>query len=162
YNQPVLPPEHPDYESEREVADVAEVVAGHLKAAGFTVHSLGAGRDAHSALRSLSAHRPDAVVNLYEGAADALDTEHYMAALMELLDIPYTGSPFRTLALARHKHVTKRLLRGGALPTADFLVVDCLPAPPCPIAWPVIVKPAAQDASVGLDQGSVVQDKESL
>src|SRR5262249_21649519 len=97
-----------------------------------------------------------------EGAADDLDTEDYMAALLEWLDIPYTGSPFRTLALARNKHVAKRLLRGGGLPTPDFLVVDRLPGPPCIIPWPVIVKPAAQDASVGLDQGSVVQDQEGL
>ena len=32
----------------------------------------------------------------------------------------------------------------------------------CPIDWPVIVKPAMQDASVGLDQGSVVTDQERL
>jgi D-alanine-D-alanine ligase len=36
------------------------------------------------------------------------------------------------------------------------------PVPPCPLEWPVIVKPAQQDASVGLDQGSVVTDQERL
>jgi D-alanine-D-alanine ligase len=41
-------------------------------------------------------------------------------------------------------------------------VLDQLPVPPCPLEWPVIVKPAAQDASVGVDQGSVVTDQMKL
>ena len=41
-------------------------------------------------------------------------------------------------------------------------MVEELPVPPCPLDWPVIVKPAMQDASVGLDQGSVVTDQDSL
>src|SRR5439155_15792176 len=32
----------------------------------------------------------------------------------------------------------------------------------CTLDWPVIVKPALQDASVGLDQGSVVINQEQL
>jgi len=162
YNEPVLPPGHPDYESEREVVDTAEVVAKYLTEAGFVVIPMGAGPDAQSALAGLIARQPDAVFNFYEGAADRIETEDYMAALMEWLGIPFTGSSFRTLGLARNKHLAKLLLRGGGLPTPEFLVVHALPVPPCPIAWPVIVKPAGQDASVGVDQGSVVQDQESL
>jgi D-alanine-D-alanine ligase len=162
YNEPVLAPDHPDYESEREVVDSAEIVAGHLSKAGFAVTCLGAGRDPQTVLARLGASRLDAIVNLYEGAADDLDTEDYMAALLEWLGIPFTGSPFRTLLLARNKHWTKLLLRGAGLPTPAFMVVAALPVPACTIRWPVIVKPAAQDASVGLDQGSVVRDQERL
>jgi D-alanine-D-alanine ligase len=81
---------------------------------------------------------------------------------MEWLGIPFTGSPFETLTLARKKHLTKHLLLGAGLPTADFYVVDDFPVPECDLGWPVIVKPAAQDASVGVDQGSVVTDQERL
>jgi D-alanine-D-alanine ligase len=40
--------------------------------------------------------------------------------------------------------------------------VDQLPVPPCELEWPVIVKPAKQDASVGLDQESVCTDQDQL
>ena len=63
---------------------------------------------------------------------------------------------------ARSKHVAKLLLQGAGLPTPGFFVVEELPAPPCPIEWPVIVKPALEDASVGLDQGSVVTTQHDL
>src|SRR5581483_4985365 len=116
YNEPVLPPGHPDYESEREVVDTAEVVAKYLTEAGFVVIPMGAGPDAQSALAGLIARQPDAVFNFYEGAADRIETEDYMAALMEWLGIPFTGSSFRTLGLARNKHLAKLLLRGGGLP----------------------------------------------
>jgi D-alanine-D-alanine ligase len=48
------------------------------------------------------------------------------------------------------------------LPTADFIVVDRQPVPAHRLRWPLIVKPAAQDASVGLDQNSVVTDSRHL
>ena len=53
-------------------------------------------------------------------------------------------------------------MRGAGLPTADFFVVRDLPVPTCPLDWPVIVKPAGQDASVGMGQGSVVTSQEAL
>ena len=69
--------------------------------------------------------------------------------LLELLGIPYTGSPYQTLCVARNKPLTKHLLRGAGLPTADFFAVEDLPVPQCVLDWPVIVKPGTQDASVG-------------
>jgi D-alanine-D-alanine ligase len=41
-------------------------------------------------------------------------------------------------------------------------VAEESPVEECPLDWPVIVKPATQDASVGLDQGSVVTDLDRL
>jgi len=40
--------------------------------------------------------------------------------------------------------------------------VNEVPVPECRLPWPVIVKPAQEDASVGLDQGSVVVDPTAL
>jgi D-alanine-D-alanine ligase len=64
--------------------------------------------------------------------------------------------------MARHKPLAKQLLRGAGLPTPDFFVVDATPVPDCPLAWPVIVKPSNQDASVGMSQESVVTSQEDL
>ena len=130
--------------------------------AGFDVSRLAVQRDPSVLLTRVKKRRPDVVFNLFEGLADNCDTEAHAAGLLDWLGLPYTGSPYQTLCMARRKHVTKLLLQGAGLPTAPFFVVEELPVPENTLGWPVIVKPAAQDASVGLDQGSVVTDQLKL
>jgi D-alanine-D-alanine ligase len=96
------------------------------------------------------------VFNLYEGTAKWGNTEAFVSGILELLAIPFTGSPTQPILLARSKPLTKQLLAGAGLPTAEFFSVDRLPIAPRNIQWPVIVKPALEDASVGIEQKSVV------
>jgi D-alanine-D-alanine ligase len=158
YNDPVLPADHPDADSEHEILFTVDAVAGHLAEAGFDVSRLGVSRDPADLLTGLRRARPNVVFNLFEGLADHPGTEAYAAGLLEWLGLPYTGCPYQTLCVAHDKPWTKRLLRGAGLPTADFFVVEDGPVEDCAIGWPVIVKPGRQDASVGLDQSSVVTD----
>jgi len=88
--------------------------------------------------------------------------------LCDLAEVSYTGCPAATLSLARDKAATQRLLRGAGVRTAEFFVVerdderwldkasDWVDGQ----AW--IVKPASEDASLGLSQSSVVLDRGSL
>jgi D-alanine-D-alanine ligase len=161
YNEPVLPEGHPDYLSEIEVLDNVEAVEAVLAGAGYEV-SLLAIATPQELLDGLRQRRPEAVVNLFEGTADNNASELYVAGLLEWLGVPYTGCPFQTLVLARSKHLAKRLFLADGLPTAAFLVVEEAPLAACPLTFPVIVKPAQQDASVGVDQGSVATDLEGL
>jgi D-alanine-D-alanine ligase len=162
YNEPVLPPGHRDADSEHEVLDTVRHVEGALTAAGYAVSRLGVGRDPSALVAGVRKARPDAVFNLFEGLPDWSDTEAYAVSVLEWLGVPYTGCPLQPVTIAKHKPLTKQLLRGARLPTPDFFVVDHLPVPDCPLDWPVIVKPSNQDASVGLDQGSVVTSQEDL
>jgi D-alanine-D-alanine ligase len=162
YNRPVLHRTHPDAESEHEILYTVDVVHQTLSSAGAVVDRLGVCRDPEALLSGVRQFGPDVVFNLFEGLADFGDTEAHATGLLEWLRIPFTGSPFQTLCLARNKPLTKYLLQGAGLPTAAFQVIETLPAPPCEVEWPVIVKPGNQDASVGLDQGSVVSDQQRL
>jgi D-alanine-D-alanine ligase len=162
FNEPVLPLDHPDAESEHEILFTTDVVHDTLTKAGYDVGRLRVGRDPHALTTGLRRLRPDVVFNLFEGLADFGGTEAHAAGLLEWAGVPFTGSPYQTLCLARSKHLTKRLLQGAGLPTPDFFVVEELPVPPCPLEWPVIVKPGLEDASVGLDQGSVVTTQRGL
>jgi D-alanine-D-alanine ligase len=85
-----------------------------------------------------------------------------VAGLLEWLGVPFTGSPAAALSLALDKYRTKQLLRGAGLPTPAFLAVEQLPVPDCPLPWPLIVKPARQDASIGIEQASVVTSRKQL
>jgi len=162
FNQPILPEDHPDADSEHEILFTGKFVQRTLAEAGYDVRSLAVSRDPAVLLDGLRDLRPDAVFNLFEGLADFGDTEAHVAGILEWLEIPYTGCPYQTLCLARGKHVTKHLLAAAGLPTAKFFVVEDIPVEDCPLEWPVIVKPATQDASVGVDQGSVVTDLDRL
>jgi D-alanine-D-alanine ligase len=162
YNEPVLSAEHPDAESEHEILYTVDNVSKVLLEAGFEVGRLGVGRDVGAAIAELGRNRPDAIFNLYEGTADHGETEAYLAGLLEWMGLPFTGSPAQALWQARCKHLTKYLLQGAGLPTPNFFVVDRLPVPQCMLRWPVIVKPALEDASVGIDHQSVVSDQARL
>ncbi|MFL5341699.1 MAG: hypothetical protein ACJ8F7_16260 [Gemmataceae bacterium] len=162
FNEPVLPTGHPDAASEREILETVEIVGQTLRGGGFRVSRLGIGNDLQPLLGGLEKRRPDAVFNLFEGLADRPFTETVVAGVLEWLDVPFTGSPAETLTIARDKQRTKLMLRGAGLPTAPFFTVDRLPCPESDLPWPVIVKPAAQDASVGIEQGSVVTDQAAL
>lgn len=162
YNEPVLPPAHPDSASEREILDTMNDVGKILDAAGFDVRRYGVGADLRPFLDVLANDPPAAVFNLFEGLADRPFTESVIAGMMDWFGVPYTGCPADALSLARDKHRAKTLLRGADLPTAAFFAVERGPCPPCPLRWPVIVKPAGQDASVGIEQGSVVTDQAAL
>lgn len=162
FNEPVLSPDHPDSAAEREILGTVDSVSRALDQAGFRVSRRGASRDPAALVAGLRDMRPDAVFNLFEGSGDRESNEATVAGLLEWLGVPFTGCPSQALTLARDKQLTKHLLKGAGLPTADFLVTDGLPVPPCDLRWPVIVKPALFDASIGLDQGSVVTDQAAL
>lgn len=161
YNQPVLPSDHPDAGSEHDVLDTAQNTARVLAAAGFRVRQLGVSHDPRPLVAALR-RRPAAVFNLFEGLATQTATEVSVAALLEWLNVPFTGCPSPCLALGRDKVRTKHLLTAANLPTPEYLVVDAAPAARWPHPWPAIVKPACQDASVGIEQGSVVTSQREL
>ena len=162
HNLPTLPENHPDALSEHEIQDTSEEIANYLRAVGYEVTRLGIGNAPGALLAALNEVRPDAVFNLFEGTHDRGQTEAYAASVLEWLEIPFTGSPSEALALARKKPLAKQMLRGAGLPTPGFFVVDSPRVPMCTLDWPVMVKLATADASVGIDQGSVVTNQQQL
>lgn len=162
YNEPVLPVDHPDAGSEYDVLETADDAFRVLKGAGFNTTRLGVDYDPRPLLDTLREQRPDAVFNLFEGIATQTGTEVSAAALLEWLNVPFTGCPSACLALGRDKARTKYILSAAGIPTPEYAVVESLPVPRWRRPWPAIVKPACQDASVGIDQNSVVSSQRQL
>ena len=162
FNEPTLPASHPDADSEHDILYTADVISKAVQEAGLPVSRLGITDDPAALLAGLKAAAPDVVFNLYEGTAGWGSAEAYVAGLLELLRIPFTGCPTKPLLLCRSKPLTKQLLAGAGLPTAKFMVVEREPVPACTLPWPVIVKPGLEDASVGIDQKSVVTSQAEL
>ena len=98
----------------------------------------------------------DIVLNLFEGFGDDPNAECQFARLLEESGIAFTGSSSNVLRKAGRKDIAKQLLTQAGLPTPAWSVIDRMPPTHCRLNWPVIVKPAFRDASVGIDQASVV------
>jgi len=148
-----------------ELGVVAQVTAvcAILERAGYEAPSF-AVNDVASLHDFVTRERPDAVFNCCESLLGRAEMEMCLAGLFELLAVPYTGSTPLTLGLGLHKGLTKAVFQAHGVPTADYCVVDSvaaldtLPA----LVWPLIVKPLAEDASIGIDEGAVVRTVEAL
>jgi D-alanine-D-alanine ligase len=162
FNQPVLPPDHPDYASEIDVIETLDEIEKAFPPDEYVTEQFGYARDPRLLIDRLAAWKPDAVFNLFEGEADRSETEIYNAALLEWAGMPFTGAGSFGQAIGRDKIRTKYLLRGAGVPNPPFQVVERPPAAAWPHAWPAIVKPAYTDASIGIDQGSVVTTQPEL
>src|SRR5262245_46368888 len=103
YNEPVLPRDHPDFQSEFEILETTDAVDQILRSVGFDVARLGVRNDLRELVAALTDDPPDAVFNMFEGFADRPFTETVVAGILEWFDISFTGSPADTLALARDK-----------------------------------------------------------
>ena len=163
FNAPSLPTDHPDSASEADVLEVARVVAEGLVRQGFDAWPLPARPPVGKALGQLENPAPDVVFNLIEGFGGSSGGEAHVTGLLELLGLPYTGCPPEAQSLCHSKARTKALLKGMGLPTAPFaLVRSGEPIPRWAGPWPVILKPEAEDASLGIDQQSVARTPEAI
>jgi D-alanine-D-alanine ligase len=113
--------------------------------------------------RFLIDERPDVIFNLVEYIHDDPKLEAAVAGLFDLHRIPYTGSPPFALMLCQRKGLTKQLLLANGVRTPRFRLLF---TPRLPrrhgLHYPIIVKPAREDASSGVEKASVVYDLQQL
>jgi D-alanine-D-alanine ligase len=89
------------------------------------------------------------------------ELEPSVISAVEVIGLPYTGSSSWTTSLCLRKHVVNSLLDRAGLPIPRFAVVH--PGDDMPhVGYPAIVKPAAEDASIGVEQRSVVRNARQL
>ncbi|HUW94896.1 MAG TPA: hypothetical protein VMW58_03855, partial [Anaerolineae bacterium] len=101
------------------------------------------------------------VFNLLEGLGSRADLEAEAAAILGRLGYRHTGASPESVALCLDKARTKTLLQSAGIPTPDFQVTDD-PDAAISVPLPAIVKPVAEDASLGIDDGAVVSTLDEL
>lgn len=140
----------------RAVVGVAQAVEQAVRECGWQPVAIPAPPTAGALAAALQAAGADVVFNLCEAWAGEARFEAAVAWLLEMLRLPYTGSPPLSLSLALHKHLAKELLAARAVPVprGRVLVAGNEPIEAMPFPW--IVKPAAEDASHGISLDSVV------
>ena len=114
------------------------------------------------AIEALVRARTELVFNLCEAVGGRSAHEPLVPHLLELAGLPYTGSGPLGLGLALRKDRARRLLAGAGVPSAAGTQYDAVPRRAPPLTFPLFVKLAGEDASVGIDAGSVVHDFHAL
>ena len=107
------------------------------------------------------ARRADLVFNLCEGINGHARFEDFVVGTLELTGVPFTGCRTWPTSVCHRKHVANTLLSSAGLPVPAFMLTQANKTP-AEFPLPAIVKPAAEDASVGIDNGSVCTSKRAL
>lgn len=107
------------------------------------------------------ARRADLVFNLCEGIHGVSRYEDMVTSTLELAGVPFTGCRAWTTIVCHNKALLNALLQSMGLPIPRWFMPRGQKIPK-DFPLPAIVKPAAEDASVGIDQGSVVTSRAAL
>jgi D-alanine-D-alanine ligase len=112
---------------------------------------------------SLADDSSDLIFNVCEGIAGVGQKEQHVAALLELFDKRFTGAGSIGLALAGDKALAKKLLGFHGINTPRFSVIQAGQVDHADdLTFPMFVKPSNADASIGIDQHSVVNNFKEL
>ena len=148
-----------DSEAEFDSRATIDALSEAISSYGHEVVELEATPELPTVLPSL---KVDLVFNVAEGMRGR-NREAQVPALLELLDVPYTGSDPAALSITLDKGLAKRIVGQAGIATPAFalgrLSTRKLPAG---MSFPVIVKPLAEGSSKGVIGSSVVHDDAQL
>ncbi len=103
------------------------------------------------------------VFNLCETVDEDATLCGHPAAVLELLGVPFTGSPSMSLMISTDKMLTKQVVQSsGILTPESVLLNNPTDLNSDVLKFPVIIKPQFEDASIGIDQSSVFTNQQDL
>ena len=142
------------------ITGTVDAVAAELASEGNEIVRIPVHADAKW-IEKLRRARVGLVFNLCESIDGVAAMEPPVISVLELLGLPYSGSSSWTTALCLRKHIVNGALERAGLPVPRFAVVrrgGDIPS----VGFPAICKPAAEDASIGVEQRSVVRTTRQL
>lgn len=149
-----------DYSSEFDSEETINAIISALRSRGHSVHCVEASQP--NLLSALKKSQADMVFNIAEGQGGKF-RESEIPAILDFLNIPYTGSGTLPLALALNKALTKKILKADNIPTPNFQLFTTGQEELDPeLKFPLIVKPNFEGSAKGISRSNVVENKESL
>jgi D-alanine-D-alanine ligase len=147
---------------EKELMSVGQTIEKVLRKTGYKV-SFFDFNNVNKAYNNLKSSDVDLVFNLCERINESSLLEPHAAAILDVLRVPYTGSNPLTLGLCIDKIRVKKLLNFHKIPTPKwdyaYTVNDSISED---LKYPLIVKPANTDNSIGISNESVVVNEKEL
>src|SRR5512144_3006082 len=149
----------PDAFADFDHIETINAIRAALETDGHQTAFLQADADLPYALRE---EKPDICFNIAEGlGGDAREAQ--VPALLELLQIPYTGSRILANGISLDKTLTKRIWRDRRLPVAPFQEFATGDEPLRPeLEFPLFVKHAREGTGMGVDMNAIVNNEKEL
>lgn len=165
-HEDLVPPDALGEPEQRENADwkTEYDVVSELRKLGHDVRPLGVRCDLGPIRDAIVEWRPHIAFNLLEEFHGVAVYDQHMAAYLELMRQPYTGCNPRGLLLAHDKALSKKILAYHRIAVPEFVVVSrgTKFRRPKELRFPLLVKSATEDASLGISQASVVGNEAKL
>ena len=135
-----------------------------LRRPGHEIRVVGVGDHLTELRETIDEWHPHVVFNLLDEFSGIISYDHYVVAYLELIRQRYTGCNPRGMMLSRDKVLTKRVLATHRVATPAFSLFPFGRAyrEPRRLKFPLFVKSATEDASLGISQASLVEDMKSL
>jgi len=135
-----------------------------LRRLGHRVTILGVHHNVEVIVTTLVEQKPDIVFNLTEVFRGSRRLDKNIAALLEMIGVPFTGTGAVGLMLCRGKGLCKQLLSLHKIRVPGFVVIPPGRAVRAPKAlnYPMVVKPAYADGSEGISNASLVTNESVL
>jgi D-alanine-D-alanine ligase len=151
-------------EVEDDLIEVGRLVKNALVENGHEVNIFDVNEKTFEKLRKAKADgRIDLAFNVCERFNGSSLLEPHVAAMLEMLSIPYTGSSHLTLAMCINKARVKEILIHHGIPTPNYQVFYSRNKKlNSSLRFPLIVKPASMDNSIGITNDSVVHSEKEL
>ncbi len=139
-------------------------VVHHLRGLDHEVRPLGVQDELNPIRVAAEDWKPDVVFNLLEEFHGLSNFDQHVVSYLELLRLPYTGCNPRGLTLARSKAITKKIAAYHRVRVPAFFVAPRgrKPARPKRLPFPLFVKSASEESSLGIAQASIVDSDEKL
>ncbi|MCF8240433.1 MAG: ATP-grasp domain-containing protein [Melioribacteraceae bacterium] len=150
--------------SENDFMNHLEGIIQSLRKQFSNVGSLAFNDRVSSIVNKIYEENPDVIFNFIEAIEGNSNFEFCIPGLFDILGIQYTGNNATTLGNCLFKERTKHILKAHGINTSRFLIFEYKKKPEekMDLNFPVIVKLAKEDASIGISELSVVHDKQSL
>ncbi|MBI4605720.1 MAG: ATP-grasp domain-containing protein [Planctomycetes bacterium] len=138
-------------------------VVSALRELKHEVHVIPFAPDLAATIQVLKGASPQLVFNLTECFQGDRRKDANVAAVLELLDMPYTGTGLTGLLLCRDKATCKRILGPHRVRLPRFLSLPVGQDKPAgKLPYPMVVKPVFEDGSDGISLASLVKDESEL
>lgn len=138
--------------------ETIEAVRAALESFGHEVTLIEADCEAYGSLKLLN---PEFVFNLAEGL-NGSSRESQIPSMLELLNIPFTGSDSVTTGICHDKSRCKEILSYYKIPNAKFFITDAAHNCENKVSFPKFVKPLHEGSSKGIYNSSVVNNFSEL
>jgi len=165
-HEDLVPPESIEGLSDEEMAawkTEYDVVTG-LHNLGHEVRPLGVSTDLGVIRDAIVDWKPHIAFNLLEEFHGVSVYDQHVVSFLELMQLSYTGCNPRGLMLAHDKALSKKILSYHRVPVPDFVVFPMNKSIKRArrLRFPLLVKSATEEASLGISQASIVHNDEKL